>query len=317
MTPYALGFLTKCAESGTPIERAVELLSRMTRSISSLGDRGERGKSHKGGISGKTYKRIGLGMAATGTAIPLALMLRAKGLSDKAFRVMMADAAKYHGVGEVSNAIYEHMARTGAKLPKHKFVDFYMKLLSRHPRTSMNGAVPILKDGDKFLEVMLPRERKDAKFLDRLKHKILKKLTELQLAGPAYIGGHDFIHSGSGKGRMLSPKALLHELGHAADYENLATFTKPGARNKNPYALTMKELLFAMFNPEATGPYRMEQRAWDNAMVPKGDEAREAALATYRNGMRLAGSIGIGRPVLGLGGLATSIYGRKLEKDGR
>lgn len=273
----------------------------------------DSGKS-SGMSRGDKWRLAGTGSVAAGAAIPLAFLLRGKVRSAKALKLIAADAAKYGGdVRKVSDAIYRHMRSTGAELPRHEFVKAVRDIEGRGYRTSMNGAVRILEDGT-VIQDAIRKETASQGLLGKL----MGKLMLLKVKGPAYSPKGDFITPGAGNMRHLSPTALLHELGHAADYDQLGRTAREieaqGNPFASPYALKPKDWLKAIFKPSGTDAFKLEQRAWDNARVAADNEIRRAALGTYENAMQAQGVNNTITPALLWGGVGMRRHGRKLNE---
>lgn len=171
-------------------------------------------------------------------------------------------AGAVKNISELDKAVASHIRKTNAKLPKYKWEDFTNSIFQRGKRVH-----------SKNLPVAVLRNGG-------------------MNSGPGYIPAHDIITLG--RENVLNPKTLMHELGHAAD-NNLGEYmSRPG--------LTFGELFKGLINPEKTRMLKAELRAWDNAKILKGDALREAALDTYRNGVRGQSATAIVTPATVVGG---------------
>lgn len=227
-------------------------------------------------LSKKTKRRIGDALIASGIATPFVFSARGKRIARKFQELALKDAVK--NLKALDRTVASHIRKTKAKLPKYKWEDLSEELLRNRGKrvSSTHGPVAVLRDGSKF------------------------KLSR----GPAYYPKKDLITLG--QGNLLSPKALLHELGHAADPELAEYMKRPG--------LKFTELFTGLINPEKTRMLKAELRAWNNAKIRKGDALREAALDTYRNAVRGAGATTIGAPIAVVGGVGLHLKNK--EDDG-
>lgn len=255
----------------------------------------------------KTRRNIGLGLLALGFGGPMALQ------GHNIYKVLLAKKAIREGAvkstGAVDKFIKNHLAATGAKLPKYEWRTFkdikasggrlgigkvlpdsVVKELNRKIRkiNARNSffqyaeeplqsakVMPVYAKGEDVLKGMdlLHRLGKDDRnFLVRWADKLMRR------------GGHFDNKAGyvSMGNSGLNPKILLHELGHAQDAINGKLLEAD--RSLNPTSL--KEWWNHIVNPDSSKLLQTEIRAWENGGVKAGDKLREAALDTYRSAIR-------------------------------
>lgn len=258
----------------------------------------------------KTRKNIGLGLLALGLGGPLALQGHNILKVLKAKKLMKVDALK--STGAIDSYIKKHLAATGRKLPKYRwqtlkdvkdsgelgigYIDPEEEILAYNNRVRSSNkrwagvfAPTPEKPLPSSLTIPVYRNAEDlAKGLDMLYEKqnakgvvasIVKFITKALRRGGHFDPELGYVSLGNSG---LSPKILLHELGHAQDAIN----GKLKASDRSMSFKSLGEWWDAIRNPDASKMLQTEIRAWDNGGIKAGDRLREAALDTYRSAVR-------------------------------
>lgn len=262
MTPYEQGFLCKCAEYGLPPRESGVLL--------------------KAGMSDKQKARrraIGNTLIGGALSIPAFFITRGKLRSNKVKKLIRLGSVKT--TAEADEIIRKHLEQSGKTLPKYRWTEVEP---GKPLATGMNSDIPVYRDGSAFYDKAFEGAPKS------VKRKVLRDTDGNQ----AFFDNVRTITMGVDGN--INPKTLMHELGHAADFDSgrLNEF-KPSGNGLEQ----ISELWRGLWNPDSTKLLRREISAWDNAGIAKGDALREAALNTYRNHVRMGGmSNFVGAPAL-------------------
>lgn len=220
---------------------------------------------------------VAYGLMAAGGLLPAIMGLVHGGRARKAMRLRLADAVK--STADVDKAIARHVSNTGAKLPAFSWG---------------NGSTNI--PDSKYVTIFTrPKD-----YLDAFARKGFKNIPASDMETMHY---RPYGKTGVVYADTLSPKTIMHELGHAADHRN--GMMPGGARKKAP---SIPELLTTyLFRPENTEIMKAEIRAWNNAGIPKDDAIRMAALSTYSIALRRRAVNGVVAPALVGAGLGKNI----------
>lgn len=255
----------------------------------------------------RTRRNIGLALLGVGIGGPLALQGRQLLKVRKALKLMKADALK--STADVDKYISRHLAATGKKIPKYRWSNLAdVKKSNSLGAGAINSEADVIRENARIRannerwskgpirfapepELPLPSSKTlpvytniddlmkgiDHTSKDAPVKKFFGKLLR-RISGPHFDPESGYVYLGG----RLSPKALLHELGHAQDAINGKLLAED---RKLKFGL-LKGRWKALRDPDSTGLLQQEIRAWDNGGIAAGDKVREAALDTYRSGVR-------------------------------
>ena len=226
------------------------------------------------------------------------------------------------GIDALKDSVADHVKRTGVKLPKFEFMNAkdiaaglgsgrgFVPVATENAGKEMGGALSSKLGNGIFGKVF---GKLYGSIIDNagpayypgvhLKGKKWYDLFRRSSLDPVKGGTKlrdEFVHLPSSSGvsmsaglngitvkpsSMFSPKAFLHELGHAQDLRN-GTLGNDMPQFSPSFKNWLKDWYYGFVNPNKTRTLKYETRAWDNAGIAAGDELREAALDTYRNAVR-------------------------------
>jgi len=220
-------------------------------------------------------RNIGLSLLGIGLGGPLALHGRQLLKVRKALKAMQGDALK--STKDVDRYVKRHLASVGKTLPEYKWsnlADIKRRgTLGKGPvLTTQSVKIPVYTSIDDLMNGV-DHVCKNSPSMQKFLEKLVRRLSGPHIdphSGYVYLGKH------------LSPKALLHELGHAQDALNGKLFSS----DRGIRIGSLKNWWNNLKNPDSTGLLQGEIRAWDNGGIAAGDKVREAALDTYRNAVR-------------------------------
>lgn len=234
----------------------------------------------------KLLRRIGLGLMLAPVAINMGLSKRLIGKHKKLLELV--SKGNLDSTKDVDLYIAKHLADTGKVLPKYKWTDLkhitddMLDFGKTRPGRTPSGPLPVLRSGQDAASLFASVTERDFAasgkkgLLAKLKHALYTRLGRhaIEQSGPHFNPKPGYIAITHG----MNPKTLLHELGHAQDMLN----GKLNIKDR----MSLLDMLKALVKPEATKTFQQEARAWDNAGIAAGDAMREAALDTYRVGLR-------------------------------
>lgn len=250
--------------------------------------------------SARRRQRVGKALMALGL-LPMAVFgTRGAIRARKALRTVGKDLTS--DLDHARAVVAENLARKGKVLPEYAWAASAEDMPLGGFRISFEKPKPIPVFTDKkMLSEALDRHLKGQPWLMRKLMKLYSMNT-----GPHF--GGDYVYAGNGK---ISPKVLMHELGHAKDMAERGANALKEDQISLPSGI--REWLRTFVDPDSSRLVQMESRAWENGGIERGDALREAALDTYRNAAQMRAAQLVSTPV-GWAGIALGRSGRRNER---